>query len=765
MGGTAGLRMTARDGSPGSAPNPTSFETTVHIEEDHSYQAHIPSGTANGDHWFWKYLQATSMPVSHTFTMTLDYPVSEPYSATVRGFLYGYSYFGPTPDHHTRVYLNGHIVDDVTWDGWREYSFEHDIPSAYLLEGENKLTLTLPFDLGPDVINDIVFANWFEVTYRQAYTATNDLLDFTVQALGTRELQAGGYSTQTLKVFDITTPTLPVRILSSTVAFTGSNYTLSFQDVITAPQRYLALAPSAFVTPTAVIEDNPSTLQNLSNGADYLIITHGDFYTDVLALADYRAAQGLRVQVVDVQDIYDEFNDGVFDPQAIHDFLTYAYEKWILPAPTYVLLVGDGHYDFKNFFGRGEPTYIPPFLAYVDPWIGEVAADNRYITVAGTDTMPDMHLGRLPVKSPAEAAAMVAKIIAYEQTQAPGDWNQALTFVADNPDSAGEFYDLSDAIADKLVPTPYITDTIYYKQTHMTGTEVKTALIAAINEGRLMVNYVGHATIQFWGFEHFIDLANIADLSNGGRQPFVTPMTCLDGYYIHPSSPTYDYSSIGEAFARVPGKGAIASWSPTGLGIATGHDYLNQGLFAAIFQDDVTQLGPATTLGKAYLFANTGGYRELIDSYILFGDPATELNVLPADVQLTKASPIKTELSPGDTITYTLSYTNTGPATAHHVVVTDMLPAALISPTVTLNGFTLPLQAGNKLVWNVADLAINEGGTITVTATLSPTFTGILTNTASITTTARETNTANNTGSVAHRITPYRIYLPVMIRR
>ena len=103
---------------------------------------------------------------------------------------------------------------------------------------------------------------------------------------------------------------------------------------------------------------------------------------------------------------------------------------------------------FKIISGGSGPNYIPPFLGEFDPWIGETAADNRYVTVSGGDTLPDMYIGRLPVNSAAETTAMVTKIMAYEQDPLQGDWNTRLTFVADNADSGGNFPVLSDAIAD-----------------------------------------------------------------------------------------------------------------------------------------------------------------------------------------------------------------------------------------------------------------------------------------------------------------------------
>jgi hypothetical protein len=79
---------------------------------------------------------------------------------------------------------------------------------------------------------------------------------------------------------------------------------------------------------------------------------------------------------------------------------------------------------------------------------------------------------------------------------------------------------------------------------------------------------------------------------------------------------------------RADGKGALASWSPTGLGVATGHDYLNRGFYEALFSDGVGILGGATDAGKFNLWTS-GTDPELLDTYLLFGDPATVLPVEP----------------------------------------------------------------------------------------------------------------------------------------
>ncbi len=744
-GGINGRRMTTRDGTPSGAGSvPPAFQRTIHREEDRMYSSRTPWGE-DQDHWFWDYILAYGAPASKSFSISLEQIAAIPFTATVRGLLDGYSFFPANPDHHTRVYLNGHLVDDATWDGEVEYTFEAQVPGSYLIEGVNTFTVACPSDLG--LAYDAVYVNWFEVDYQRTYTVTNDQLRFGNDAPGTWEYRASGFTTGDVEVFDVTGPADVARIINGVVE-TG---TLRFEDAISTTTEYLALTAAQRLSPVQIVADAPSDLHSTANGADYLIVTHGDFYTDVLPLAAHRAGQGLRTQVVDVQDVYDEFNYGVFDPEAIKDFLAYAYTQWAPPAPVYVLLVGDGTLDFKDRYGSGYRNLIPPYLAAVDPWINETATDNRYVCVSGDDALPDMHVGRLPVNTSAEAATVVGKVLGYEQSPPPGDWNQQVLFVADNADDAGDFAYLSDIIANGYLPAPYTAQKVYYKVTHPTVSGARAAIINAIKEGRLLVNYVGHASYQWWAHENLLHVNDIPSLTNTQRLPFMAPMTCYDGFFHAPGIP-----SLGESIVRAPGGGAIASWSPTGLGVAMGHDYLNRGLYQAIFFDDVVQLGPATTQGKLYLYSHTGGYRELLDTYLLFGDPALALNVLRADVAMAKTVDPAGAVRPGDSMTYTLTYSNAGPATAHHVVITDVLPAALISPTVTSSGAAITPRPGSRFVWDVADLAAGEGGTITIAAVVSPTFAGILSNTAVIATTAVETNTVNNAAGpvTTHVIAP-----------
>ncbi len=495
--GLPGRRIQALDGTPGSSPVAQDFYTTFHLEENHLYQSSRPSGSEN-DRWYWNYIYASGAPAWSNYPFQLyDLSTSIPFSATVRGLLRGYA---ASPLHHTQVFLNGNLVDDAYWNPEAAYSFEAQVPQSFLLDGPNTVTVKCLLDSG--ITQDILFTNWFEIGYHRTYQVRDDSLAFTVDQPGEWEISLDGFTGQVLDLLDISSPMTPTRILSATIQFDQGSYQAAFHQAPGPPaggeRRYLAQTIDQRRQPFQISVDTPSDLHSSTNAADYIIITHGDFYTESLPLASYRQSQGLRTAVVDVQDVYDEFSAGLFDPQAIQSFLAYTYAHWTPPAPAYILLIGDGNYDYKNYFGRGEKNYLPPYLADVDLWMGETAADNRYVTVNGNDIFPDMMLGRLPVKTPQETASIVSKILSYEQNPAQDDWNQRMLFITDNADGAGDFPALSDAVADHYIPSNYQVQKIYYLITHFTPATTRAAIIQAINQGASVVNYTGHGSIPFW---------------------------------------------------------------------------------------------------------------------------------------------------------------------------------------------------------------------------------------------------------------------------
>lgn len=642
--GALGQRMASLKGAPsGSANAPGEFLTTLHMEIDADYYSDDPSGT-NNDHWYWGMVYAYSAPASQDFTTDLRHLSAANHTITVRGLLNGYS---ATPNHHTRIYLNGHLIDDHTFESGSIYNLSVSVPQSYLVEGTNTIRVECPRD--GDITLDAVLVNWFEIDYFDTYFAEGDRLSFDGDTAGTYEFQVDGFSSTSIEAFDITHPLAPLRISGGTVTSTSNGQQLAFEATLTGEQQYLAQTTASRINPLSIIQDNPTNWKSPSNGADYIIITHANFISQVQPLAAFRAGQGLRVQVIDVQDVYDEFNGGLFSPEAIKSFLAYAYANWVAPAPGYVLLVGDGHFDFKNVYGYGETNYIPPYLDDVDPWTGENPTDNRFVSVSGGDILPDMFIGRFPVRTAGEAQTMVEKTINYEQVAPSGGWNARLNFIADNADIGGDFPALSDHILSAYVPSSYAVDKIYYGMNYTSISAARSDIQAAINGGRLIVHYAGHASLQLWASEGLLTVSDLASLTNGSMLPFVMPMACAEGYFVWPSPA--GLSSLGESIVRINGRGAIASWSPVGYGLNSGHTLLDDSVFNNLFNHNQNQLGYLTTNAKVDLYANGASYNDLIETYLLFGDPAARLQTLapppnaPSDLTASPFSSTQIDLS------------------------------------------------------------------------------------------------------------------------
>jgi hypothetical protein len=96
-------------------------------------------------------------------------------------------------------------------------------------------------------------------------------------------------------------------------------------------------------------------------------------------------------------------------------------------------------------------------------------------------------------------------------------------------------------------------------------------------------------------------------------------MNCLNGYFIAPF-----YESLAEGFLKAPGKGTVASFSPSGLSLDGPAHLYHRALMAEITSGQHQRLGDAVTAAqKAY--AQTGAMPELLALYHLFADPALKV--------------------------------------------------------------------------------------------------------------------------------------------
>jgi hypothetical protein len=658
VGSTPGLRMNRVNGDPtGNSSDPVPhYRTIVHEEESiRWWTEHFTSEET----WFWEYLS----DITGTYTTSLSSvapSVTQPLSATVRAEVVAYTHnSNASPDHHTRFELNGVLLDDSYWDGISCFSLNSSISQSNLIEGENKLVFT-PFDDGATLVPQFFF-DWFEIEYHRLFNAVQDQINFTGNEGGTWKYEVGGFSdTSGLQILEITDSLNPKMITNP--AINGNTVSISLTHEENA--AFFMASDNGIQSPQLIEYYQPPDLSSPSNAYDYLFITHSDFITSTHELANYRSAQGLSTLVIDIDDLYNEFNDGIYHPIAIKNFLAYTFSGWD-EAPIYALLIGDGHWNMMQYaqwkFGS-EPIYMPPYLAWVDPWMGEVDSTNLLANVVGDDALADLHIARLPVNSPSELEDFIDKLIAYESISR-GEWQQHFLFIADNADGVGDYPLLAnDIISDYLNPSSYFqADRIFQDDYNcppqVNCAQVTKAITNTLNiTGSLVVNYIGHAAIKRWSHENIFTLDHMTTLENRNQLPVILSLDCLDGYWFGPAHPTV-YPGLIEELIRAKDSGAIGAFSPTGLGVAKGHDVLHKGFYDSLFINGNWGLGAGTMNAKVALF-EYGYSQDLLHTFTTFGDPAMQIHN-PYELNL-KPGFISASDVPGKSISYTFTITNTG---------------------------------------------------------------------------------------------------------
>ncbi len=148
-------------------------------------------------------------------------------------------------------------------------------------------------------------------------------------------------------------------------------------------------------------------------------------------------------------------------------------------------------------------------------------------------------------------------------------------------------------------------------------TDVGTArdeLLRQLNDGQLLVNYMGHGSTEVWAGGKLLTSADARVLTNGDRLPVVVAMNC-NGFF-------HDLytESLAEALLKAPQGGAVAVWASSGLTGPHQQAVMNQALIDALFGEKRLTLGEATKRAKAL----TGG-RDVQRTWLLFGDPTTRL--------------------------------------------------------------------------------------------------------------------------------------------
>jgi hypothetical protein len=248
------------------------------------------------------------------------------------------------------------------------------------------------------------------------------------------------------------------------------------------------------------------------------------------------------------------------------------------------------------------------------------ASDPSYSLVAGSDSYPDIFVGRFSAENTAQVETQVLRSVEYEKLpQAGADWYHKGTGIASDQGTGddGEYdYEHIENIRIDLLGFTYTeVDQIY----DPTGTA--SMVSNALNQGRSIIDYCGHGSAISWGSTGFSN-TNVNALVNDNMLPFIFSVACVNGAFT-------STTCFGEAWLRATDN---STGEPTGA-IAAYMSSINQSWNSPMCaQDEMIDLLVAdarrTYGGLAY-----NGSCQMIDEYgsdgidmfktwHIFGDPS-----------------------------------------------------------------------------------------------------------------------------------------------
>jgi hypothetical protein len=558
--------------NPRGGVSSASFPSAALLRQRKTYYAPLKNGDASN--FFGDVVDSTG--ATETLAVA-DLDTTQP--ATLQVVLQGVT----TGMHRVAVALNGQPLGTCAFPGQTLQPCPFTIPAVP--EGNNQITLVAGGDSPDYSLVDTV-----EIDYAHLFVAEGDTLNL-IAPPATR-IAIGGFSSADVRVVDVTDPDSPVELVTG-VSFDGASYLVGVSTPgDTEPHALYAFTDAQIGVPASVVANRPSAWST-SPGGEMVILSNAGFMDAVRPLADRRTQQGWSVQLIDLQDVYDEFGGGDETVFAVRDFLQYAHAHWSIP-PRFVLLVGDASFDPRNFLGLGDFDFAPTKL--IDTAEMETASDDWFVDW-NSDGVPDIAIGRFSVRTAAEAATLVGKALAY-----PGasDLPQGGLFVADQSDGGLDFEGATQA-SETAVSGIMPIDSFFLSQ----ATSTPTALVAQLNGGPFLVNYMGHGSVEVW--DGLFSGDDATALTNQQLSIYVS-MNCLNGFF----QDVYT-ESLAESLTKAPNGGAVAVWASSTLSSFDPQATLNREFLKRLTH---TSLGEAAMAAKATI-TDPDAQR----TWILFGDP------------------------------------------------------------------------------------------------------------------------------------------------
>ena len=389
-----------------------------------------------------------------------------------------------------------------------------------------------------------------------------------------------------------------------------------------------------FPSPEVVGEVASSNLHGLEQ-RDMIIISAPSLVQQAERLAvAHREKDGLTVEVVTPEAIYNEFSSGTPDATAYRRLMKMFYDRSssLGNPPKYLLLFGDGIYDNRGISGEvqgvSRSNMLLTFQSQESLNVYSYATDDYFAFLednSGSNFSRDkmcVGVGRFPIRTVTEATQMVDKTISYMENKDSGSWKNNVTFVADDGNNEDSFTTNHMKQADQLAEAieemqpGFLVNKVYfdaYKRSSLgTYPDVHNEIEKLLKSGQLLINYTGHGSTTHWADE---SVWTQTDINNSSYKHLPVWVTATCDFTRFDDVKT----SAGESVFLNPTSGGIALFTTTRVVFSGNNANLNKALIDNLFQEGANS---RYTLGEAMMYTK----RQLNDSnklnFILIGDPA-----------------------------------------------------------------------------------------------------------------------------------------------
>jgi len=445
-------------------------------------------------------------------------------------------------------------------------------------------------------------------------------------------------------VMDITDPAnckiIETELTGSTMSFTIPESNSLREFVLIRTDR------TDFPVPVSKGAVECRNLHGWSN-KDMIIISPSTLRKEAERLKEAHETQdGLRVEVVTPEEIYNEFSSGTPDATAYRRFMKMLYDKAASKEdrPKYLLLFGDGAYDnrfvtesWSKMSDKERENFLLTFQSensldeksYVtDDYFGFLDDASNGKSVESCPV--DIGIGRFPIRSVSDARKMVNKVIRYMNNEELGIWKSETCFVADDGGNADKDKNMhmeqadaaaktverqaSDILAGRLFFDNYVKDFSSSNPYEAVTSQMNKKL----REGLSLINYTGHGNTTSWSDEKVLT-QQIIDKFSYSKLPLWITATCdfcrFDALA----------TSAGESIFLNEKSGGIALYTTVRVAYADTNEIINRHFLESLFTQDAN--GQYPVLGdvvKETKRKHTGP-RNL--NFTFIGDPAIKLNL------------------------------------------------------------------------------------------------------------------------------------------